>query len=452
MLRVAVCGAAQYTGARTDLPPGLHFGKVFASPRPLHSRRAAPTDRPDTPVPGPPLNDSIRLACLVLAGNAARRAALADLLGADARVALVDEIGNAGDLPARLHRQRYDLAVVAPEAGDEALPWPLGTASEDAPAVLVVPPLGQDPDYWAARGAADVVGLPGPETMRHAIGRALEERAGHVRVRATLVRLGDERALSDALFEGHPHALALVRGETLLRGNRRFDTLIGAERGRDRELRWRGWLDACSSRTLAGLEPGTRAMLDVGTRGGRRHRVRIEPLGTGPDAALLVAIEPDPLQQPVRERSPTDPATGLLVRDALVERFAEMLIASRASCRYTAMRVRLSGKRAGHEPDGVGRTFEDLLVLRAAEALKRRFRGPTLLGRSGRSALLVVRPGSPGESSRDLAGRVRETLGSLGGFIDCPSAVRIDTLTLRANSLSARSVVERLERRETEDA
>lgn len=399
------------------------------------------------------MNDPIRLACLVLAGNATRRATLADLLGADARVALIDESGHVDGLAARLRRQRYDLVVLAPEASDEALPWALARAGEERPAVLVVPPLGRDARYWLERGASDVVGRPGPETTRQALLRVLDERVGHLRVRATLERLGDERALSDALFESHPHALAVLRGERLLRGNRRFDALVGADRGRSRELRWRGWLDARSSHTLASVEPGTRAMLDIGTRAGHRHRVRIEPLGSARDAPLLVAIEPEPLVVVARPKPLTDPVTGLLVRDALVECFDEMLTASRATRRYTAMRVSLSGQGKGHEPDGVGRTFEDLLVLRAAEALRNRFRGPTLLGRSGRSALLVVRPGHPGEASRDLAGRVRETLGSLGGFIDRPSAVRIDTLTLRGgNALSARAVVERLERRENEVA
>ena len=390
----------------------------------------------------------------MLAANAARRATLADLLGTDPRVTLVDESGNRDELAVRLRRQRYDLVVIAPEADEDSLPGPLGVPADDAPVVLVVPPLGHEARDWLARGAADVVGLAGSETTRRALERVLEERAGHARVRATLARLGDERVLSDALFEAHPHALALLRGQTLLRGNRRFDTLIGAERGRARELRWRGWLDARSSHTVATLERNTRATLELGTRAGTRHRVRIEPLGSTHDAPLLLAIELEPLAAPARSRELIDRATGLLVRDALVERFEEMLVTSRASGRhaarrYTAMRVRLSGTRESHSGDGVGRTFDDLLVLRAAEVLRNRFHGPTLLGRAGRSTLLVVRPGRPGEASRDLAGRVRQMLGSLGGFIDGPEAVRIDTLTLPANVLSARAVVERLESRAT---
>jgi len=409
--------------------------------------RSARKVRSDAFPRGPHVNDAIRLACLVLAANASRRAAIADLLGGDARVVLVDELADPENLPASLLRHRHDLVVFAPQPDDATLPWPLGRPAERAPIVLVFPPLGQDAGSWLARGADDVVGLTYPETMRHAVRRVLDERAGHARVRATLRRLGDERALSDVLFEAHPRALVLLRGNEPLRGNRRFDALVGATGKRGRGMRWRGWLDAVSMHALDELPGNRSAEVVLGTRQGARHAAVVEPLAPERDGVRLIAIDTLALA-PLASDGPTmDPATGLLVRDALVERFEAMLVNARESSRYTAMRVLLPGTLEERPADGVGRAYEDLLVLRAAEALRGRFQGETLLGRAGRSALLVVRPGHRGEASRDLAAQVRETLGSLGGFIERPSAVRIHTLTLPAKAMSARAVVERLEAR-----
>ncbi len=143
----------------------------------------------------------------------------------------------------------------------------------------------------------------------------------------------------------------------------------------------------------------------------------------------------------------TDSVTGLPVRENILARLQQMLLSSSKSSRYTAMLVEVAIPLSGSRQTGVERTMQELALYRAAHAIESLNDNDSVLGRVNDNALLLMRRSNVNQASRDSASQVRKLLGSLGGLLDPPKDVRINTLNLSATSMSAAEVVARLERR-----
>jgi len=167
----------------------------------------------------------------------------------------------------------------------------------------------------------------------------------------------------------------------------------------------------------------------------------------------------------------TDSVSGLPARQTMVNKFQGWLQSANTDSRYVAMMVDLSdstlnedtkshtkGLTSKTDPKAqplpsassaaVDRTLQDLAVYRAADRLSRTLSSDTLLGRLSDDRLLIIRELEADEAPRMLAKGIRRSLGSLGGLLDSPKAVRINTVNVSAKQgASAEGLVTRLENR-----
>lgn len=167
---------------------------------------------------------------------------------------------------------------------------------------------------------------------------------------------------------------------------------------------------------------------------------------------------------------PTDSVSGLPARQTVINSFQQWLQAAKSNSRYVAMAVDLSDSGiseytksntnetalAGSDDSqaveaamsAIDRTMQDLAVYRAADRLSRTLSSNTLLGRLNKDCLVIIRKLEADEAPRMLAKGIRKSLGSLGGLIGSPDAVRINTVNISAQSgASAEGLVTRLENR-----
>jgi len=162
--------------------------------------------------------------------------------------------------------------------------------------------------------------------------------------------------------------------------------------------------------------------------------------------------------------------SGLPARQTVINDFQRQLQSAKNNSRYVAMMIDLSDSRISEDtknntPDYLGefaddsqaveatasaidRTMQDLAVYRAADRLSRTLSSNTLLGQLNKDCLVIIRELEADEAPRMLAKGIRRSLGSLGGLIGSPDAVRINTVNIRAQSgASAEGLVTRLENR-----
>jgi len=162
--------------------------------------------------------------------------------------------------------------------------------------------------------------------------------------------------------------------------------------------------------------------------------------------------------------------SGLPARQTVINDFQRQLQSAKNNSRYVAMMIDLSDSGISEDtknntPDYLGefaddsqaveatasaidRTMQDLAVYRAADRLSRTLSSNTLLGQLNKDCLVIIRELEADEAPRMLAKGIRRSLGSLGGLIGSPDAVRINTVNIRAQSgASAEGLVTRLENR-----
>ncbi len=166
----------------------------------------------------------------------------------------------------------------------------------------------------------------------------------------------------------------------------------------------------------------------------------------------------------------TDSVSGLPARQTVVNKFQRWLQRPNDKARYVAMTVELSGRALSSDTKShtqvsqastaaspliqtrstspIDRTLQDLAVYRAADRLSRSLSPKTLLGRLSDNRLLIIRELDVNEAPRMLAKGIRRSLGSLGGLLGSPEAVRINTVNIIATQgASAEGLVSRLENR-----
>lgn len=406
----------------------------------------------------PPLIDeNFQLSCLILTADSDQQTRLTELLRRSSRVGRVDIANDNAVLRHQLSEHRYDLAILAVADAGDRLPACLLRYPELRVLVLLPGKTRVNPESrtnplstWLQQGANDVVNQGHDATITHALGRLLDECILQARLRVNEADNQQKSRLLQAVLDSHPHAAVLSGQGELWRSNAAFAALISeatqtSETARTRLARQdcQGWMDSRSRRAFNALDVNANTSITVKSRQGKRFELAVTSVQLGNDTARLLTIQPVPDGTQLQSDTEVDSVTGLPARTSVVQRFQKLLQSPGSVGRYTAMLVQLPD----NEQSLVSRTLQDLTVYRAADALQQHFKKDTLLGRTSQNALLLIRPATTTETSRVTANRVRKVLGSLGGLVDPPSNVRINTLTLASSSLSAREVMARLERR-----
>ncbi len=228
---------------------------------------------------------------------------------------------------------------------------------------------------------------------------------------------------------------------------------------------------------LSQKQPQKSAVAKTGRRASKPVSGRFPKIptltNTVPDPCALDARALDPsahLDFGNLDPNETDSVSGLPARQTVINNFQRWLAAAKNNSRYVAMTVDLSDSGISeytksntslptHDTcddsqviedtvSAIDRTMQDLAVYRAADRLSRTLSSNTLLGRLNKDCLVIIRELEADEAPRMLAKGIRRSLGSLGGLIGSPDAVRINTVNVSAQSgTSAEGLVTRLENR-----
>jgi len=401
------------------------------------------------------IDENIQLACLILTTDSDQQTRLTEALQRSSRVGRVDIVGGNAALRLQLSEHRYDLAILAVADARDRLPACLLRYPELRVLVLLPGKTRVDPESttnplsaWLQQGANDVVNQGHDAAITHALSRLLDECILQARLRISETASRQKSKLLQAVLDSHPHAAVLSGQGALWHSNAAFAALIsGTPATQPTAQDCQQWMDNRSRRIFNALDAYANTTITVKSRQGKHFELAVSSTQLGNDTARLLSIRPAPTSARLQTDTEVDSVTGLPARTSVVRRFQKLLQSPRAAGRYTAMLVQLPDSESSVSGSGVSRTLQDLTVYRAADALQQHFKKDTLLGRTSQNALLLIRPVTSIETSRVTANRVRKVLGSLGGLVDPPSNVRINTLTLASSSLSAHEVMARLERR-----
>jgi GGDEF domain-containing protein len=395
---------------------------------------------------------SDQLVCLVMTTNSSRQAQIGEWLRFGCRVERVDNVYDAVAMRHQLAARAYDMTVIVSGDKDQTLPPCLLRYPDMRVLVLTTTrKIGPLPE-WLHQGATEVVSLQKLPAVHHTISRLLDECLMMRKVQALCEQTDEQRQIIDALLSKHPHGIGLWQNGQVKRLNNQFDQSTGLMINPDgliNENAWLDWMSVANRYPLGELtlnlsEEPTMTSSTTGEPAGQLLMQRVRHRGK---AARLLQVSARPkLTKNIPELA-TDSVTGLLARDSVLQGFQRLLHSGRQTKRYTAMLVQLLTSDEASRTTAVSRTLQDLTIYRAAEMLQQNFVGNTLLGRVSHDALLLIRPSTAVDASRLAANRVREVLGSLGGLLDAPNELRINTLNLAATSLSAAEVISRLERR-----
>lgn len=350
---------------------------------------------------------------------------------------------------------------------------------------------------WLQQGASDVASLARPQQMQHALGRIIDESAMERRVSLLASELTRSEARYSTLVRNSSTALSFWRDEELHSCSPSFTDITGLTEGSSTA----DWLQALqdTSRDKLGqrlAEFPEKAYAVVNSHGQMVRIVRESLCDASDDNEHMLSVKlvlrPTPQNKPADSTTSLDPTTettavvvaadnensseatdsvsGLPARQTVVNTFQHWLREATKNSRYVAMTVDLSNSTLVEEseehasitqqdqtvqveknpPDEalVDRTLQNLAVFRAADRLSRTLSSNTLLGRLNDDRLLIIRELEADEAPRMLAKGIRRSLGSLGGLLGSPEAVRINTVNISAkHGASAEGLVTRLENR-----
>jgi len=396
-----------------------------------------------------------------MASSPLRHSQISEWLRFGRRVERVDATDSAIELRHRLSERSYDLAVIIIDKGKQQLPLCLRRYPSMRVLVLTEARKSGALAKWLQQGATDVASLQTLPAAHHAISRLVNECSLNRQVLALLDQSTQQRLIVKALLARHPEDFALWQNGELQQLNNQIADATGLminANGVINEQPKLDWVSMSAKYPIGKLrtnEPGEQLMgdntplHDQQLHNQQLHLQRIRHHGK---VARLMQVNTRPAlvknlpEQNVPEQN-TDSVTGLLARDSMLQGFQRLLQSGRHSKRYTALLVQLVTAEESARTAVVNRTLQDLTIYRAADTLQRNFVGNTLVGRVSHNALLLIRPSTAVDASRLAANRVRDVLGSLGGLLDAPNEIRINTLNLAATAMSASEVVARLERR-----
>jgi len=435
-----------------------------------------------------------RLNCVLRASEAAHLDAVTSWLRVSARVGEISTCRTDTDLRTLLQdRSPANLPnFVVLIAGSSELPPYLLRYPDLRVLVLTTQRKIGSLTPWLQQGATDVASLARPQQVQYALGRMIDDAAMEKRVDllASELNRSEERYLS-LIEQGRP-ALSLWRDDELMAASASFSQITGLKVGATSD-QWFAGFDADSKAAIgdqiAKVPNNARVVLEQSQQTVRiTHEPRcdahddnehlvsvkwvldaVEP--TEPLANDTLVVPPPTLTTTANLPTPeTDSVSGLPARQTVVNKFQRWLQAANDNSRYVAMTVDLSDSTLNddtksHTDDAeplskvnavsstntasaVDRTLQDLAVYRAADRLTRTLSANTLLGRLNDDRLLIIRELEADEAPRMLAKGIRRSLGSLGGLLETPEAVRINTVNVSAKAgTTAEGLVTRLENR-----
>jgi len=365
---------------------------------------------------------------------------------------------------------------------------------------------------WLQQGACDVGTLARPQQVQHALSRLIDECAMARRVDLLATELLRSEARYATLIRNSRSAISFWRDNELLACSTGFSAITGLVEGStprewletislksDSQLgqdldHWPAHIRAQINEQKQPIRITRETSCEGSDDNEHLFSVKLVVAGTH-DAALTEDIATlrntkrgtkptsgrfnriPTLTKPIDESginenigSLTDSVSGLPARQTVINNFQNWLQTSRKNSRYVAMTVDLSDTgitddtknhtsndstenrndslAAEATASAIDRTLHDLAVFRAADRLSRTLSSNTLLGRLNKDCLVIIRKLEDDEAPRMLAKGIRRSLGSLGGLIGSPDAVRINTVNISAQSgASAEGLFTRLENR-----
>ncbi|MBX2835657.1 MAG: hypothetical protein KTR35_02305 [Gammaproteobacteria bacterium] len=404
-----------------------------------------------------------QLACLILAPDDHHRAEVLEWVEYRRQVTHVELCDSSIELQREMVKRQYDLVAIITSQPQPIVPSCLNHYPDAKILVITTGRKVPSIDKWLGQGVEEVVSLTQPENARRVMYRLLDERVMAHRLALLESQIDEQWGLIDTLIAERKDAVALIQDRRLLQVNNAFTNMTGLTAGAAKDL-WLDWLDGPSRLSLQrgqGHELRSEIVKDAASGKSRRlDRLAVQYCGADAELITLDTIlehalnerrttqKPEPIKN--LPTTATDSVTGLPARSTLVKSVQKLLQNSDRKSRYTAMRVRLFGQRST-KLEGIDRTVQDLTLYRAADVLQKSFPEDTVLGRINQNALLIVKP-TDNSDSRSIAKRVRNLLGSLGGVLEEPDDLRINTLNVAGASLSADELVARLEKRQPEPA
>ena len=340
---------------------------------------------------------------------------------------------------------------------------------------------------WLQQGATDVASLAKPQQMQHALGRIIDESAMERRVSLLATELVRSEARYGTLVRNSPAALSFWRDEELLSCSVSFTDITGLSEGAHTS----DWLEGlqADSREKLGMRLADfpkKCQAIVRSHGQSIRIVRESSCDASDDNEHLMSVKLVLTAPPAQTTNAsvsttaasaknlptleTDSVSGLPARQTVVRNFQRWLGRATENSRYVAMTIDLSNSELlvtaaeqAHPPvltqpinadssranaSNTDRTLQNLAVYRAADRLSQTLSSNTLLGRLNDDRLLIIRELEADEAPRMLAKGIRRSLGSLGGLLGSPEAVRINTVNISAkHGASAEGLVTRLENR-----
>jgi len=341
---------------------------------------------------------------------------------------------------------------------------------------------------WLQQGASDVTSLTRPAQVQHALSRMIDESSMQQRIGSLNTELSKSEQRFSQLIRQAGRAQSHWRNNQLIACSQAFSDMTGLKEGSTAS----DWFNVFqpSSRIQLGTELSelpnqARAVVSAH---GMTLRINREPINhetTADEQLISVKVIVDSSSAlPAPE---TDSVSGLPARQTVVNKFQRLLHTADNHARYVAMMIDLSHTISGDNSaeqleriqadidmelddstqaaplpqimplvkrtivpvtTAVDRTLQDLAIYRAADRLSRTLSANTIVGRLSDDRLLIIRALEANEAPRMLAKGIRRSLGSLGGLLGSPEAVRINTVNVSASEgASAEGFVTRLENR-----
>lgn len=391
---------------------------------------------------------SLPLSCLLYGSDTKRTSDIAEILRAYDDVSQIDEVTRLSNFRNHLSRHSYDFVVVMLEHADDNLPACI--LRYPGLKVLALTPARKihSLDNWMAQGASDVVSAQRVGKCRHALQRIIEECRVRAELRLASIKLASQDRLQKLLLDSQKDAVLLWQNGAVLDSNCHLDKLIGCHAldPQSRNIEWKRWISAPCYAQVHSPGESTSGKLIISNHQGLQYEATIEHLAIESGDAQLIRLNTRAIDNTSWSEEKLDATTGTLLPEAFLNAMDSWL-QSTSKNRYTVAQISINEPDLQNDEDAANSTVKELLSYRVAMRLQDEFKKGSLIGRTGPTAMTLL-PFHTHKHSRELATRIRRCLGTVGDLINDTHCIGISTLTLEPNTLNAREVLQRLNRRQ----